>query len=789
MSTTPAALTAESFPQFHKALLSSVVKATKATSCFHAEDTAIVKTENAQFASDLEACSKDLLALGNTLLSFAADGASVKRYHGVHDLVGRWGPAVDVIDNLLEQADVCLDRAQGKAGAKKSATAPANIPSAVIIKAGVSGKRIYHAATVNRPQEKFKNEIDNSLSTPFVPRIKDKPHAKRPLDLGLSSVDLHSLPADHVLPHPYEYEIKTIEYPAAMFTRSEPIPPTPWETTTHRFIATAQELDELISTLRTVSEIAVDLEHHSYRTYQGFLCLMQISTRTQDYIIDVLELRPHMSRLNEVFADPTIIKVFHGADHDVLWLQQDFGLYLVNLFDTFHASKVLNFGKHSLAALLKMYCDFDADKKYQTADWRIRPLPKEFLEYARSDTHFLLFIYDNMRNALIDQESKTFNAVKATLHRSAETALKRYYKNGYDAEKGTGSNGWLDLFGRHNKVMTKLQFAVFKAIHQWRDEVAREEDESTAYVLPNHMLFSIAERLPTDQASVLACCTPIPPLVRVHSTDIVHTIRKLKESLTAAQVASAIEVVGGVEPKAPTHITFKEEIITSAPDSEYHPYVPKHTPVTIVVVHRSTLLGNEETKVSTSVLNQNKVKQIRSSTVSLLEALLPKAVPMSKEQAVLDAVPKEPHEPPAHHAFVPRNGSSAAAVDENAPFVISDLKRKSHGGAQPQRQTLTVSDSDSDDDVQIVGEKPAKHPRRDIEPFDYSQASADMADIAGDTGAAQGQPQPKSKNKRAATWKPYNMKGQGNEQFGKKEQRLPTAPRSGNKSSTFQVSK
>jgi len=24
----------------------------------------------------------------------------------------------------------------------------------------------------------------------------------------------------------------------------------------------------------------------------------------------------------------------HGADHDVLWLQRDFGLYLVNLFDT-----------------------------------------------------------------------------------------------------------------------------------------------------------------------------------------------------------------------------------------------------------------------------------------------------------------------------------------------------------------------------------------------------------------------------------------------------------------------
>ena len=65
-------------------------------------------------------------------------------------------------------------------------------------------------------------------------------------------------------------------------------------------------------------------------------------------------------------------QVLHGADSDVVWLQQDFNLYLVNMFDTFHASKVLEFPRHGLAALLEMYCDFSADKRYQLADWRIR---------------------------------------------------------------------------------------------------------------------------------------------------------------------------------------------------------------------------------------------------------------------------------------------------------------------------------------------------------------------------------------------------------------------------------
>ena len=38
-------------------------------------------------------------------------------------------------------------------------------------------------------------------------------------------------------------------------------------------------------------EFAVDLEHHSYRTYQGFTCLMQISTRERDYVVDTIALR------------------------------------------------------------------------------------------------------------------------------------------------------------------------------------------------------------------------------------------------------------------------------------------------------------------------------------------------------------------------------------------------------------------------------------------------------------------------------------------------------------------
>ena len=37
--------------------------------------------------------------------------------------------------------------------------------------------------------------------------------------------------------------------------------------------------------------LAVDLEHHQMRSFQGLTCLMQLSTRRRDWVVDTLALR------------------------------------------------------------------------------------------------------------------------------------------------------------------------------------------------------------------------------------------------------------------------------------------------------------------------------------------------------------------------------------------------------------------------------------------------------------------------------------------------------------------
>jgi exosome complex exonuclease RRP6 len=106
-----------------------------------------------------------------------------------------------------------------------------------------------------------------------------------------------------------------------MFRSAPPVPYKPMESTPLNWVRTSAELDSMLEKLRVAKEIAVDLEHHDYRTYAGFLCLMQISTRDEDWIVDLLLLREGMQAINEVFTDPSIVKVmldsylYHASSH------------------------------------------------------------------------------------------------------------------------------------------------------------------------------------------------------------------------------------------------------------------------------------------------------------------------------------------------------------------------------------------------------------------------------------------------------------------------------------------
>lgn len=55
----------------------------------------------------------------------------------------------------------------------------------------------------------------------------------------------------------------------------------------------------------------------------------------------------------------------------------------------------------------------------------------------------------------------------------------------------------------HNSV---TQASVLKAIMKFRDYIARIEDESTHFILPNHVMFSISKYMPVTKSEFRDCC-------------------------------------------------------------------------------------------------------------------------------------------------------------------------------------------------------------------------------------------------------------------------------------------
>nr|CAB3244000.1 exosome component 10-like [Phallusia mammillata] len=460
---------------------------------------------------------------------------------------------IECNDGLLERVSVLIDECSGVRKTKDTSEKSPDIltnsaaveePKTVISswnKVNKQGKsktfRLMQAHNILRPQLKFSEVIDNT-NTPFVPKLTTKPNALKPLGQSLleahikadpehSSVDslikqARKAQTKEFYEHPYKYELEHWEPEDEQLGKVNPVKYEDSSPDEHVMITTVPQLQDLLNDLKCVKEFAVDLEHHSYRTFQGITCLMQISTRTNDYIVDTLLLRSDLHILNEVFTDPAIVKVFHGADSDVMWLQRDFGIYIVNLFDTGIASHSLQLPRHSLDFLLHYYCDLNVDKKFQLADWRIRPIPEEMIAYAKGDTHYLLYVYDLMRNELVERDNGNSNLLRHVLNSSRDLCLMRYEK------PLTTPISHLLLLERRNrrgkgKALNTQQMEALRLIYNWRDSMARQEDESTGYVLPNHMLLQIAEILPREAQGVLACCNPIPPLLRQH-VSVVHRL-------------------------------------------------------------------------------------------------------------------------------------------------------------------------------------------------------------------------------------------------------------------------
>lgn len=246
---------------------------------------------------------------------------------------------------------------------------------------------------------------------------------------------------------------------------------------------------DLAAALSRQPRIAMDTESNGFFRYPERVCLIQLATATDIYLVDPLAVED-MTPLGPLLGDLAIEKVLHGADYDVRSLDREWGFRFRNLFDTGMAAHFIGMDRLGLGVLIEELLGKSVakEKRLQRADWGVRPLSEEALAYAAED---VLHLFDLRR--ILGEKLATLERDQWVKEELARLADVRHSPQDVDTAflhlKGAGGLGPKPL-------------AVLKALWTFRDALARRHDRPPFRIMPDKALILLAEKPDTPLEEV-----------------------------------------------------------------------------------------------------------------------------------------------------------------------------------------------------------------------------------------------------------------------------------------------
>ncbi|BCR03105.1 ribonuclease D [Desulfuromonas versatilis] len=269
-------------------------------------------------------------------------------------------------------------------------------------------------------------------------------------------------------------------------------------------------ITRLAEELHRQPAIAVDLEADSMHCYRDKVCLLQFSTAGRTVLVDPLAVAD-LEPLKAVLADPQVRKIFHAADYDIRCLHRDFGIEIRGLFDTMVSCQFLGEEKVGLADVLGKHFGVELDKRYQRADWSVRPLTPEMISYAAEDTRHLHRLVALLEGRLEEKGrlawvAEEFALLEQVRHSEAEGPL-------FLRAKGAGT-------------LDRRQLAVLEELLQWRDREAQRRDCPLFRVVGNKSLLDLARNTPRSHQGLVAIEGISPRLADRYGKQMLQAIER-----------------------------------------------------------------------------------------------------------------------------------------------------------------------------------------------------------------------------------------------------------------------
>jgi len=277
-----------------------------------------------------------------------------------------------------------------------------------------------------------------------------------------------------------------------------------------QWVDTRQGLQQVVDCFKNQKAIGVDLEMDSMFHYHEKICLIQMATEQDTFIIDPLPISS-MSLIKPLFENPRIKKVFHGADYDVRSIFRDYGIEINNMLDTELASRFLGVQHTSLESVLNSRFDVVLDKRFQKKDWSQRPLPDHMVTYAARDACFLVPLAKELEKEL--RKKKRLSWVK-------EECL-------WLSKVRPAANGQGPLFLNFKGAgrLKPRDLVILEALLQYRRGVAMAKDRPLFKTIGNAALLTLANRKPASLKQLKAIRALSSRQSKQYGQELVATIQ------------------------------------------------------------------------------------------------------------------------------------------------------------------------------------------------------------------------------------------------------------------------
>jgi ribonuclease D len=157
---------------------------------------------------------------------------------------------------------------------------------------------------------------------------------------------------------------------------------------------------------RYTGAVAIDTETMGLNLGRDRLCLIQLSPG--DGSADVVQIpeRPSSGstpNLLRLFADRSVLKIFHFARFDTAVLYDAFGVMPEPIYCTKIASRLARTytDRHGLKDLVREVLGHDLSKQQQSSDWGASELSDAQISYAASDVIYLHALKERLDAMLV----------------------------------------------------------------------------------------------------------------------------------------------------------------------------------------------------------------------------------------------------------------------------------------------------------------------------------------------------------------------------------------------------